>query len=159
MAYIPYNFLTVLILEKSQDSSDAWISAISALSGALVGGFSTFLVCYYTSKKEREKEILLHKISMLEKASEELIIPLIDYRYKLISENAPDTIKELITHLRSKRNYFLYCPKNIRKALDELHTKLENNYTILDEEKIKKITSDIISIEEEFYDSFIEMKL
>jgi len=58
MEFLPNHLFVFMILQNYKSVIEELIPAISALSGALIGGISTSLVCFYTIKKEREKLVM-----------------------------------------------------------------------------------------------------
>ena len=142
---------------------ESWIPAISALAGAVIGGGFTSLVTWYSFKKQWEKDIWIKKLDRLGVADKVLFAPFLTHAYRLDAKRDVGDIDGILGVLRGGREYFIYCPKDLKQKLLTLYSTLERTNEVKkgdwNDEDIDKFSDEVKQIERMIYKTLTEMEL
>jgi hypothetical protein len=142
---------------------ESWIPAISALAGAVIGGGFTALVTWISFKKQWEKDIWIKKLDRLGEADKELFAPFLAHAYRLDAKRDVCDIDAILGVLRGGREYFIYCPKDLKQKLLSLYSTLERTIEVKkghwNDEDIDKFSDEVKQIERMIYKTLTEMEL
>ena len=142
---------------------ELWIPAISALAGAVIGGGFTALVTWDSFKKQWEKDIWIKKLDRLGEADKGLFAPFLTHAYRLDAKRNVGDIDGILGVLRGGREYFIYCPKDLKQKLLSLYSTLERTNEVKkgdwNDEDIDKFSDEVKQIERMIYKTLTEMEL
>ena len=142
---------------------ESWIPTISALAGAVIGGGFTALATWYSLKTQWKKDIWIKRLDRLGEADKGLFTPFLTHAYRLDAKRDVGDIDDILGVLREGREYFIYCPKDLKQKLLSLYSTLERTNEVKKgdwgDEDIDKFSDEVKQIERIIYKTLTKMEL